>query len=46
MNIEHLTIKAQEALQRAQEVASEMQHAEIENTHLLKGLFLVDEHVL
>ncbi|MCB0666943.1 MAG: AAA family ATPase, partial [Saprospiraceae bacterium] len=40
-----LTIKSQEAIQQAQQVAAEMQHQAIDTAHLLKGLFLVDENV-
>ncbi|MCB0686397.1 MAG: AAA family ATPase, partial [Saprospiraceae bacterium] len=40
-----LTIKSQEALQQAQQVASEMQHQAIDTAHLLKGILLVDENV-
>ncbi len=46
MDFEKLTIKAQEAVQRAQQIAMEHGHPEIECSHLLKGIFLVDEHVL
>ncbi len=46
MDFEKLTIKAQEAVQRAQQIAMEGQHPSIECTHLLKGIFAVDEHVL
>lgn len=42
MNFNNLTIKAQEALQRAQQVAMEMQHQAIQPAHLLKGILEVD----
>ncbi len=44
MNLNQFTIKSQEALQKAQELA--MQHGQqaIENIHLLKGILLVDEN--
>ena len=45
MEFEKLTIKAQEAVQRAQQIAMERQHQAIECSHLLKGIFQVDEHV-
>jgi len=46
MEFEKLTIKAQEAVQRAQQQAMELQHQGIECGHLLKGVMAVDEHVL
>ncbi len=46
MDFEKLTIKAQEAVQRAQELALEQQHQAIECSHLVKGIYEVDEHVL
>ena len=46
MDFEKLTIKAQEAVQRAQQLAMEQQHQAIECSHLLKGIWMVDEHVL
>jgi ATP-dependent Clp protease ATP-binding subunit ClpB len=46
MNPNNLTIKSQEAIQKAQELAFASQHQSIETAHLLKGLLLVDEHVV
>jgi ATP-dependent Clp protease ATP-binding subunit ClpB len=46
MDLEKLTIKAQEAVQQAQQIAMEQQHQAIECSHLLKGILQVDEHVL
>ncbi len=46
MDFEKLTIKAQEAVQRAQQIAMEQQHQSIECSHLLKGIMMVDENVL
>ena len=46
MNFNNFTIKAQEAVQKAQEIAGAYQHQAIENIHLLKGLLAVDEHVV
>lgn len=46
MNFNNYTIKSQEAVQQAQQLAQSMQHQQIENAHLLKGIFLVDENVL
>ncbi len=46
MNTDKFTIKAQEAVQSAQQIAMEHQHQSIECTHLLKGILQVDENVL
>ena len=46
MNLNKFTIKAQEAVQKAQELAMTEGHPNIETAHLLKGLFLTDENVL
>ena len=45
MNLNNLTIKAQEAIQRAQFIATENNNQSIENGHLLKGILEVDENV-
>ncbi len=45
MDTDKFTIKAQEAVQRAQQIAMEHQHQSIECTHLLKGILQVDENV-
>ncbi len=45
MNTDKFTIKSQEALQQAQEIAAGFQHQAIENGHLLKGILTVDDHV-
>jgi ATP-dependent Clp protease ATP-binding subunit ClpB len=46
MNFNNFTIKSQEAIQKAQEIAAGMQHQAIENTHILKGLITIDENVI
>lgn len=46
MNFNNFTIKAQEAVQKASEIASGNQQQAIETAHLLKGLLLVDENVI
>ena len=46
MNLNNFTIKAQEAVQKASEIATGFQHQAIENAHLLKGLLSVDENVV
>lgn len=43
MNFNNFTIKAQEAIQQAQQVAAGYSHANIETGHLLKGLLDADE---
>ncbi|AEE20589.1 ATP-dependent chaperone ClpB [Dokdonia sp. 4H-3-7-5] len=45
MNINNYTIKSQEAIQRAQQIAQEMGHQQIENEHIFKAIFEIDEHV-
>ena len=45
MNLNNYTIKSQEAVQRAQQIAQELGHQQIENEHIFKGIFEVDEHV-
>ena len=45
MNLNNLTIKSQEAIQQAQQLAQELGHQQIENEHLFKGIMLVDENV-
>ena len=45
MNLNNLTIKAQEVVQRAQQIAIENGQQAMENGHLLKALLDVDEHV-
>jgi ATP-dependent Clp protease ATP-binding subunit ClpB len=46
MNFNNFTIKAQEAIQRASEIAGSNQQQAIENAHILKGLMTVDENVI
>lgn len=45
MDLKKFTIKSQEAIQHAQQLASELGHQSIDNAHLLKGIFAVDENV-
>ncbi|MCB9274781.1 MAG: ATP-dependent chaperone ClpB [Lewinellaceae bacterium] len=45
MNLNNFTIKSQEAVERAQQVAMELQHQAIEPAHLLKGILEVDDSV-
>ncbi|MHB1278102.1 MAG: ATP-dependent chaperone ClpB [Bacteroidia bacterium] len=46
MDFKQFTIKAQEAVQKAQELAMSKQNQSIETGHLLKGMLLSDESVL
>ncbi|MCR4827915.1 MAG: ATP-dependent chaperone ClpB [Bacteroidales bacterium] len=45
MNLNNFTIKAQEAIQKAQEIALAHQHPSLETTHILKGILSEDENV-
>jgi ATP-dependent Clp protease ATP-binding subunit ClpB len=45
MSFNNYTIKSQEALQQAQELAQRLGHQQIENEHVLKALLAVDENV-
>ncbi|MGA9269356.1 MAG: ATP-dependent chaperone ClpB [Lutimonas sp.] len=45
MNFNNYTIKSQEAVQRAQQIAQGYGHQQIENAHVLKGIFEIDENV-
>ncbi len=45
MNLDKLTIKAQEAIQKAQEIAMANNHQAIELVHILKGIMMTDENV-
>ena len=46
MNLNQFTVKSQEVIQKAQELAFEAKNPSIETGHILSGLFLVDENVL
>lgn len=46
MNFNNYTIKSQEAIQQAQQLAQSLEHQHIENEHLFKSIFEVDENVL
>ncbi|MCL6217599.1 ATP-dependent chaperone ClpB [Zunongwangia pacifica] len=45
MNFNNFTIKSQEAIQQAQQLAQEMGHQQIENEHLFQAITVVDENV-
>ncbi len=46
MNFNNYTIKSQEAIQQAQQLAQSLEHQQIENEHIFKAIFNVDENVL
>jgi len=46
MNFNNFTIKSQEAVQKATEIAAAKQNQSIETSHLLKGMLTVDENVI
>jgi len=46
MNFNNYTIKSQEAIQYAQQIAQSYEHQQIENAHILKAIFELDENVL
>ena len=46
MNFNNFTIKSQEAVQKATEIAAAKQNQAIETSHLLKGMLMVDENVI
>lgn len=46
MNINNFTIKSQEAIQQAQQLAQAMTHQQVENEHLFKAITEVDENVM
>lgn len=46
MNFNNFTIKSQEAVQKATEIATAKQNQAIETSHLLKGMLLADENVI
>ncbi len=45
MNINKFTIKSQEAIQLSQQLAQRFGHQQIENEHIFKAIFEVDENV-
>ncbi len=45
MNLNNYTIKSQEAIQQAQQLAQSYGHQQIENEHVLKAIFEIDENV-
>ncbi|WP_430966256.1 ATP-dependent chaperone ClpB [Spongiimicrobium sp. 2-473A-2-J] len=46
MNLNNFTIKSQEAIQQAQQIAQGLGHQQIENEHIFKAISEVDENVL
>ena len=45
MNFNNYTIKSQEVIQQAQQLAMDFNHQQIENEHLAKAIFNIDENV-
>ena len=45
MNLNNFTIKSQEVVQKASEIAQSADHQAIEPGHILKGIFQVEENV-
>ena len=45
MNFNNYTIKSQEAIQQAQQLAQGLGHQHIENEHIIKAIFEVDDNV-
>ena len=45
MNFNNYTIKSQEAIQQAQQLAQGLGNVQIENEHIFKALLKVDENV-
>jgi ATP-dependent Clp protease ATP-binding subunit ClpB len=46
MNFNNFTIKSQEAVQKAMEIATAKENQAIETSHVLKGMLMVDENVI
>lgn len=46
MNFNNFTIKSQEAIQKAQQIAQGLGHQQIENEHIYKGITEVDQNVV
>ena len=46
MNFEQFTLKAQQSVQRAQQLAMSMGHGSLEGLHLLKGILEEDDRIL
>ena len=45
MTYDNFTIKAQESILKAQQIAAELNQQQVDTTHLLKGVLATDEHV-
>jgi ATP-dependent Clp protease ATP-binding subunit ClpB len=46
MNLNNLTTKSQESIQRAQQLAFENNNQQIENEHLFQGIIEIDDNVI
>lgn len=45
MNLNQFTVKSQDAISKAQQIAMENSHQSIEPTHILEGMFQSDDHI-
>lgn len=45
MNLNQFTVKSQDAISKAQQIAMENNHQSIEPTHILEGMFQSDDHI-
>ena len=45
MNLNQFTVKSQEAIQKAQQIAMDQSHQSIEPAHLLEGIFQIDDTI-
>ena len=45
MTYDNFTIKAQDAILKAQQIAAELDQQTVETPHLLLGIFKTDEHL-
>ncbi len=46
MNLNNFTIKSQEAIQKGQQIAQELGHQQIENSHIFKAILEIDKNVI
>jgi len=46
MTYDNFTIKAQESILKAQQIAAELNQQQVDTTHLLKGILATDEHMI
>ena len=46
MNFNNFTIKSQEAIQKAEEIATAKENPAVETSHIMKGMLMVDKNVI